>query len=116
MTTVVPYRFANNARARSVGPTDMGRFPAPSGDSSRCPRCTGRVFDAEKMVAKAGWFHRVCFRCFICTKLLDQTNFSDGRSFKILVERPIVRTLVRPIARPVNAIDILHSEWTVFKM
>ena len=74
-------RFGNAARARSVGPVDTGRFPAASGDSSRCPRCAGRVFDAEKMMAKSGWFHRTCFRCNICSKLLDQTNYSDGKIF-----------------------------------
>ena len=39
-----------------------------------CPRCSGKVFSAEKMVAASGHYHRHCFRCFTCNQPLDSTR------------------------------------------
>ena len=41
--------------------------------------CSGVVYEAEKIPAKCGWFHKYCFKCFDCYKLLDSTNFFDGQ-------------------------------------
>ena len=57
---------------------DTSRISAPEGDIGRCPNCSGRVFEAEKMVSRNGWYHKGCFKCFACNHLLDQTNFNDG--------------------------------------
>ena len=37
------------------------------------------IFAAERITAKCGWFHKYCFKCFDCNKLLDATNFFDGQ-------------------------------------
>ena len=44
-----------------------------------CPKCGGKVFEAEKMVTANGkWFHRNCFRCVTCNNMLDSLNNNDG--------------------------------------
>lgn len=43
-----------------------------------CPNCSGRVFEAEKVVSRKRWYHKSCFKCHTCQHLLDQTNFNDG--------------------------------------
>ena len=44
-----------------------------------CPKCGGKVFEAEKMVTANGkWFHRNCFRCVSCNNMLDSLNNNDG--------------------------------------
>ncbi|QQP39101.1 CLUMA_CG020903_ isoform A, partial [Caligus rogercresseyi] len=40
-------------------------------------------FAAEKMIAASGWYHRHCFRCFICSLPLDSTSVCDGPDSKI---------------------------------
>ena len=48
-----------------------------------CPRCFGKVFAAEKMVAASGYYHRHCFRCVLCSQPLDSTSVCDGPDNKI---------------------------------
>ena len=44
-----------------------------------CPKCSGKVFEAEKMVTANGkWYHKNCFRCAQCLTLLDSLNNNDG--------------------------------------
>lgn len=46
-------------------------------------RCSGKVFEAEKMVAASGWYHRHCFRCSFCAQPVDSTSVCDGPDNKI---------------------------------
>ena len=55
-------------------------MPAQSNEIGCCRRCSGRVFEAEKMTAKCGWFHKSCFKCFNCNKIMDATNYHDGHN------------------------------------
>ena len=43
-----------------------------------CPRCGGKVFEAEKMTAKQGIYHRRCFTCVDCKRALDYQLLADG--------------------------------------
>ena len=52
---------------------DTRRIPARPG--AGCPRCGGKVFDAEKIKVKAGTFHKICFSCETCGKALNYSNF-----------------------------------------
>ena len=66
--------FGSRGRAKSVGPVDSSKCS----DEYSCRRCQGRVYEAEKMTAKCGWFHRGCFKCFSCNKIMDASNYQDG--------------------------------------
>lgn len=55
-----------------------------TGEDSGCPRCGGKVFEAERMACKTGQFHKLCFTCKICNRLMNYTNFVD---FKVVNEK-----------------------------
>ncbi|KAK3893964.1 hypothetical protein Pcinc_002244, partial [Petrolisthes cinctipes] len=52
-------------------------LPVHEGETP-CPRCGGRVFSAEMMMAKDKPFHRKCFKCRICKRPLDSMTHCDG--------------------------------------
>ena len=60
-------------------PLDSSRdkIKAEPGDETGCPRCGGKVFEAEKMASKTGWYHKLCFTCKICNRLMDYSNYVD---------------------------------------
>ena len=42
---------------------------AEKGGADCCPKCDGKVFDAEKVTtAKGTRYHKNCFRCFDCLR------------------------------------------------
>ena len=53
------------------------KIKADPGDCSGCPRCGGKVFEAEKMACRSGWYHKLCFSCKICKRLMDYSTFVD---------------------------------------
>ena len=59
--------------------SDRSKIKAEPGDDTGCPRCNGKVFEAEKMASKSGWFHKLCFTCKLCNRLMDYTNFVDHK-------------------------------------
>ena len=54
----------------------MGSGDPETKDS--CPRCGGKVFEAEKMTGKFGAYHRQCFKCMKCKRPLDYQSLSEG--------------------------------------
>merc|ERR1712088_388907 len=57
----------------------MGSGDPENKDS--CPRCGGKVFEAEKMTGKYGAYHRQCFKCMKCKRPLDYpTLISTART------------------------------------
>jgi hypothetical protein len=64
-------------------PLDTTSIEGEVGEKTRCPRCSGKVFAAEKMIAASGWYHRHCFRCSTCSQPLDSTSVCDGPDDKI---------------------------------
>ena len=97
--------YGHKAPTRSM-PLDTTSIEGQLGDIRRCPRfaisnsrnlylflqplltvclirCSGKVFEAEKMVAQSGWYHRHCFRCFLCSQPVDSTSVCDGPDDKI---------------------------------
>ncbi|TRY73464.1 hypothetical protein TCAL_02229 [Tigriopus californicus] len=74
--------FGHKAPTKSM-PLDTTSIEGQVGDRRRCPRCCGKVFEAEKMVTDSGWYHRHCFRCNICTEPLDSLGVCDGPDGKI---------------------------------
>ena len=51
---------------------------ADSDSREACPRCGGKVFEAEKMTGKCGYYHKKCFKCATCKRPLDYQLLSEG--------------------------------------
>jgi hypothetical protein len=58
-------------------------MPIDKSDPSACPRCGGRVFEAEKMSTRNRLFHKQCFSCCQCNHGLDYTNCMEGPNNEI---------------------------------
>ncbi|XP_018023251.1 uncharacterized protein LOC108679169 isoform X3 [Hyalella azteca] len=65
-----------DARTEGYGLSNYKPPKAPPGEG--CPRCGGRVFAAEEMLAKGKAYHRTCFNCKSCRKPLDAMLHCDG--------------------------------------
>lgn len=70
-------------RGRRSAAVETTRLVAGEGDESRCPRCAGKVFEAERMRTTAGSFHPGCLRCGKCNANIDQSSMfcSEGDIF-----------------------------------
>ena len=53
---------------------------AKTGDPDQCPRCLGKVFQAEQVFSANAVYHKACFRCaeVECGKSLDSTSYCDS--------------------------------------
>ena len=43
------------------------------------------IFEAEKMACRSGWYHKLCFSCKICKRLMDYSNFVDYKVWFFLL-------------------------------
>jgi len=50
-------------------------FKAP--EAPKCPKCDRSVYAAEEKMAGGYKFHKVCFKCDMCNKLLDSTTVAE---------------------------------------
>ena len=58
--------------------SDTKKILAASGEHG-CPRCSGVVYEAEKVVAgESVWFHQACFDCQLCHTKLDSVRAAIG--------------------------------------
>lgn len=48
-----------------------------SGDVAKCPKCDRSVYAAEEKVAGGYKWHKACFKCSVCNKMLDSTTCSE---------------------------------------
>jgi len=52
-------------------------MPFVPADIPKCPLCTKSVYAAEERVAAGLKFHKQCFKCNLCNKMLDSTNANE---------------------------------------
>lgn len=57
-----------------MDPQSTSKIRAGPQDNDCCPRCFGKVFEAEKMMVGHGVYHIPCFSCKICTRPIDHYN------------------------------------------
>ena len=57
---------------------DTKAIPGGVEDKDTCPRCSGKVFHAEKMMSKSHCYHKPCFLCLECQKPLDSVSCCDS--------------------------------------
>ena len=70
--------FGHKAKSEYKGWMDSKTIMGEDGDSDACPRCQGKVFEAEKCPTKVGPFHSNCFSCIECTRKLDSVTCCEG--------------------------------------
>ena len=75
--TRIPY--ASTIQVETSSPYGLA-LGGEKGDKATCPRCEGKVFEAERMVTRVGNFHKNCFSCIECNKKLDSTTCCEGTS------------------------------------
>ena len=75
----------NMAKARIV-------ISAQEGDPHACPRCQGKVYEAEKMIAGDRWYHNHCFTCADCNHQLEYQNSMSGPNGDIFCKTCYVRS------------------------
>ena len=69
-------------------------------------RCTGKVYSAERMSSGSGRYHKACFSCAHCKRMLDQGSATDSPTMELLC-RPCYTKQHGPQAIPLDGSSVL---------
>jgi len=61
-----------------VRPSNVSTSTIKAPEGQGCPRCGGAVFAAEQMLARGTVWHKGCFNCSECHRVLDSVLACDG--------------------------------------
>jgi hypothetical protein len=62
--------------------TDTTKIKGHNHDET-CPKCQGKVFEAEKVLTRKHCFHKSCFKCSACSTALDQSSVREDTNGEI---------------------------------
>ena len=71
-------QFGHKAKSEYKGWMDSKTIMGEKGEIDSCPRCDGKVFEAEKCPTKVGPFHKNCYSCIECNRKLDSMTCCEG--------------------------------------
>ena len=74
-----------------VGASDTAIIPGDEGEPTNCPRCQGKVFEAEKMNTKKGLYHKRCFSCIACRSNLHYYGAIEGPDDEVFTFFPLTK-------------------------
>ncbi|KAI9008178.1 hypothetical protein BC832DRAFT_620299 [Gaertneriomyces semiglobifer] len=70
--------FNASPRGSNTNLSSGGGAKVKYGGSDNCPRCGKAVYFAEQMLGPMGVkYHKMCFRCTECNKMLDSTTMAE---------------------------------------
>jgi hypothetical protein len=73
-----PAAAARNFSAPVAAAASSSASGAFGGGGNKCPTCSKTVYFAEQLMGPANRiYHKMCFRCSQCNKMLDAGNCSD---------------------------------------
>lgn len=61
------------------------------GGSEKCARCQKAVYAAEKVVAASKFYHKLCYTCSTCKKMLSSMNCCDNSDGDIFCKCKIIK-------------------------
>ncbi len=63
--------------AQPAAPAAPAAAPALGGGGDICPKCNKKVYFAEQVKGAGATYHKLCFKCTTCNKMLDSSLCAD---------------------------------------
>ena len=84
------FLFSGSSKPRFLDGAQLETWTVQAGEdeSNACPRCNGKVFEAEKMISMRHVYHKKCFTCHECSRPMDQfiaCDAPDGKQSTFLL-------------------------------